>query len=190
LAQEGFATAVRNYDAAIERNPNYFAFYLNTGLAKQALGENAEARVAFEKSNALLPTAVGHNPLGQYALADGDRDSAIKHFELGAQSDSPAGRTAATSLARLVLPNQPGRFIQAALVSGIGGVELRVKNHSQVSVKNIQVMVSAGYSSVFLVRVRRRVSLTSSLFGTPSAHNKRWGERCFGQHKDWLQRPH
>jgi tetratricopeptide (TPR) repeat protein len=61
------AEAEKEYDEAIKRNGDYFAHYLNRGLARQQLGNKAGAQSDLEQANKLLPTAAAHYVLGHLA---------------------------------------------------------------------------------------------------------------------------
>ncbi|MGD8827087.1 MAG: M48 family metalloprotease [Gammaproteobacteria bacterium] len=98
--REALAQATR----ALERNPAYFAFHLEAGIAQLRLDETAAARQSLERSNRLLPTATAHEALGRIALSENRQDEAIAHFRAAAGSDSPAGARARTELQRLGVP--------------------------------------------------------------------------------------
>jgi predicted Zn-dependent protease len=65
-AKGGRAQAARAaYDAALERNPGYFGFWLERGLLRQAAGDKAGGRADLEKAHALLPTKASQDALAQ-----------------------------------------------------------------------------------------------------------------------------
>lgn len=65
-AKAGNASAARAaFDAAIERNPGYFAFWLNRGLLRQATGDQAGGRKDLERAHALLPTKASQDALAK-----------------------------------------------------------------------------------------------------------------------------
>jgi len=153
LAGRGeLAKARKAYDAAIERNPTYFDFYLQRGLLRQQLNDPG-ARTDLERSVALLPTAQAHHALGNMALAEGNRAGASRHFALAAESNSPLGQQAAQQLARLELAEQPQRYLQAAAADVRGGtVTVAVRNQAPVPVQGVVLHASLRDSRGRLVR--------------------------------------
>lgn len=57
MQQERYDDAVINFNRAIERDPEYFGYYLHRGAIKSKQGKREEARQDLERSMALLPTA-------------------------------------------------------------------------------------------------------------------------------------
>lgn len=55
-AQGDNKTAIKEYNQAVNRNPDYFAFYLERGLSYKDLGETTRAKTDLQKSFQLLPT--------------------------------------------------------------------------------------------------------------------------------------
>jgi predicted Zn-dependent protease len=55
-AQHNHQAAIKAYDQAVSRNPDFFYFYLKRGMSLKAVGENARAKSDLQKSYALLPT--------------------------------------------------------------------------------------------------------------------------------------
>ncbi len=120
--------AKRMFDKAIRQNDAFFAFYLQRGLIKQELTDEASARQDLERSLKLLPTATAHYALGNMALKAHDEKSAITHYRAAAGSRSPLGQQAAISLARLELPREPGKHISAR-----GGLDSKGRFLVQIS---------------------------------------------------------
>lgn len=143
LNDKKFKTAVSQYDKAINLYPEYFAFHLHKGYAKQELGDKRGAKLAFEKSNSILPTPNAQKALGDLALASGDRETALKYFSSAARSDSPSGKAALTSMTRLELPSNPSKYIKTRLaLNNDGNVVVQVLNQAPVPVSNIQVIAA------------------------------------------------
>jgi len=98
------AEALADYQRALALDGDYYQHYVGAGLAAKGLKRSAEATQYLEKSVSLLPTATAHNALGELALARGDRQGAVGHLRVAAQSDSPAGKQARDTLAQLGVP--------------------------------------------------------------------------------------
>ena len=98
------AQALADYQRALALDDSYYQHYVGAGLAAKSLNRTAEASQYLEKSLSLLPTATAHNALGEIALARGDRQRAVEHLRIAAQSDSPVGKQARDTLARMGVP--------------------------------------------------------------------------------------
>ncbi len=143
LNAKDYRAALKHYNAAIQRYPDYFAFYLNSGLAYQGLGQTDAARSNFTRSLTLLPTALAHYELGQLALASNDREAALGHFRTAAQDQSAAGQAAALELTRLELGQVPDKYVRVQISQDRDGrVLLLVGNQSTVNLTNVQVMAA------------------------------------------------
>lgn len=62
VALRRYQEAMRSFNTAIERNSNYFDYYLQRGLLKKRLGQNGQADL--QKSFDLLPTQEAYDALG------------------------------------------------------------------------------------------------------------------------------
>ncbi len=137
-----YAQAVAAYDAAIRRNDDYFQFWLQRGLTRESLRQLSAARDDLTHSNTLLETAVAHNGLGRIALARKERATAIGHFETAATATGPEGEAARQHLARLLIGEQPGRFVRvAAQYDSQGRLSLAVTNQAALPVGAVVVQV-------------------------------------------------
>ena len=142
LASRGHcAEAVRVYDAAIERDPDYFAYYLRRGLCHDTLGQRRLARDDLARGNSLLPTPFASYKLGGYALVDGDRAEAKRQFEIASRAPGGLGAAAHSAYFRLDLEDAPWKYLTARLGSDTGQVVLHVVNRSDFPVANIVVQV-------------------------------------------------
>lgn len=108
LQQSRPTQALADYQRALSLDGDYYQHYVGAGLAAKALNRPDQAAQYLEKSITLLPTATAHNALGELALARGDRERAVEHLRIAAQSDSPVGQQARETLTRLgVAVNAP-----------------------------------------------------------------------------------
>ncbi len=101
LQQSRPSEALTDYQRALSLDGDYYQHYVGAGLAAKALNRPDQAAQYLEKSVALLPTATAHNALGELALARGDRELAVEHLRIAAQSDSPVGQQARETLNRM-----------------------------------------------------------------------------------------
>ena len=145
------AEAEKEYDAAIKRNADYYAHYLNRGQLRLQLGNKAGARSDMEQANRLLPTSAAHYVLGNLAQGENQPTKAIEHYKLAARSDSEPGRRAGTALVRLDMPRNPGAYVQVEPVADRNGnLVLRVTNRSPAALRNLRVAaVAPGLSREF-----------------------------------------
>ncbi|MBX3707862.1 MAG: M48 family metalloprotease [Pseudomonadales bacterium] len=137
-----FDRAIAAYDAAIARDDGYFAYYLGRGLARNERGARTGARDDFDRSVALLPTAIAFQQLGRLAEADGNVERALELYQAAAQSESPAGVAARTRALELDLPRNPARYLQAAVDRDARGrLLLTVANGTPVAVEDVLVRI-------------------------------------------------
>lgn len=101
LQQSRPSEALTDYQRALSLDGDYYQHYVGAGLAAKALNRPDQAAQYLEKSVNLLPTATAHNALGELALARGDRERAVEHLRIAAQSDSPVGQQARETLNRM-----------------------------------------------------------------------------------------
>lgn len=113
FAAKRYERATQDYDRALERDQNYFEYYLGRGLARARLGQRQAARADLQRSNELLPTAVANNELGQLSLAAGDRGQAKQYFETAMAAPGSVGERATRAYVSLDLPENPGKYIRA-----------------------------------------------------------------------------
>ncbi len=92
LAQKEPKEALSAFSEAIDRNPDYFEFYLRRAECKKLLGDDRGSHADAQKSIALLPTGEAHEILGKIALKYRDRQRAMYHFQIASHANSPAGQ--------------------------------------------------------------------------------------------------
>jgi predicted Zn-dependent protease len=142
--QRRYRAAIDSYDEALQRDDNYFDYYLGRGVAHARLDETREARADLERSASLLPTAIAMNELGKIALADGDRVNAKNYFQQAAQAQGLIGQEATTAFLTLDVQDNPGNYVQAQVFADQAGrILARVSNQSPVQLDNIQVEFAA-----------------------------------------------
>ena len=142
-AQEQPTKALLAYDQALSRNDQYFLLHLGRGLLHLELAQTTEARRDLEASLALLPTAQAHYALGELALKRGDGVAARRHYRAASQGQGPQANLAQQGLARLDLPQHPGRFLRARVVFDpqVRQYFIELQNPSPVAVQQIQAQV-------------------------------------------------
>ncbi len=152
------SAALAQYQQALKRNDGYYRFYLQRGLAEQKLDRHAAARADLERSNELMPTAIAHYSLGELALGEEQPAAALEHFRIAASSESTLGKKAQVRLARLDLPQNPGKYIAVQSALGKDGtIIVGISNRAPVAVKNVAVQIS-------LVRNRRQLVDEETVF--------------------------
>ena len=141
-AGDKFGQAERAYSAALQRDDGFFYHHLRRGQARYERKKFDSARADLERSLELLPTAQANYLLGNMDKLAGNIDSAIKHYQVASQSNSPTGVNAQRELALLDMPNNPGKYLQAgALLGQNGAVGAAVRNNSPVTVRAIVLKV-------------------------------------------------
>ena len=144
LATEGrHQDARRSYNAAIDRNPDYFAPYLGRGLSFDALGYTDRAQDDLRRSNRLFQTPYASYKLGSYALADGNREEAKRQFEFASQAEGELGNAAQRKFMQLDVEDAPWEYLEAEPFFEDGQVVVEVSNSSGYALENIVVHVRA-----------------------------------------------
>ncbi|MGH1470358.1 MAG: M48 family metalloprotease [Cellvibrionaceae bacterium] len=93
--------ALRAYDNAIRANPNYFSPYLGRGALKQSMKDYTGAERDLVNSQRFLNTPVANYLLGGVALQQGNRQKAVKYFQVAASAGGEVGQAAQQELAKL-----------------------------------------------------------------------------------------
>lgn len=138
LMNEQFDMAVTNYNRAIDHRDSFFYYHLQRGLARNELGQTDGAVGDLERSLELLPTAPAHFTLGQIKEQRGQRNEAIEHYKVVAQSQGDYGKAAYGALVRLELPTQPAAYVSSACGDdGSGQIVVQVRNDTPVTVTGI-----------------------------------------------------
>lgn len=163
LASQGrHDDAVGSYDAAIERNPDYFGHYLGRGLSQDTLGHGRMARADLARSNRLLPTPFASFKLGGYALADGQRGEAKRLFEAASGASGNVGTAARTAFVSLDVEDAPWKYVKAEPFFEEGQVVVEVSNTSGYDIADIVVRVHVEINGE---SVYRRLGLTDLATG-------------------------
>jgi predicted Zn-dependent protease len=140
--QERYRDAVTNYDRALQRNNDFFLFYLQRGLAKEKLGDKDMAYADLEQSVKRLPTAPAMKALGDISQARGDYQKAKTFYRNAAGSKSPAGQAALASLVRLDLPDNPQNYLQARVgLDNNKYLVAQVENTTAETVADVAVLI-------------------------------------------------
>ncbi|MDX1627033.1 MAG: M48 family metalloprotease [Wenzhouxiangellaceae bacterium] len=99
--RERYRDAERAYSQALQRNSAWFYHYLKRGMVRHELGRLDGARTDLEASNERIPTAVAHFYLGNIARERGNRQDAIEHYRVAAQSQTEIGQRARAQLQQM-----------------------------------------------------------------------------------------
>ncbi len=146
--------ALNAYNSAVEKDPNYFRYYLKRGQLYEAMKNEIFARKDLQQSLELFPTADAHLSLGRMFAAEGDVQKAIDNFEKAAGSRSAAGQEAKGMLHRLDLPKNPDRYLTSYLEEKDGRIHVFINNPTTVAVSNLTVVLSKGWKEKDKVRMQ------------------------------------
>ncbi len=145
--QKQYDDAEAAYARAIELDNNYFEYYLGRGLIQSRKGNKQLARQYLERSNALLPTAVAANALGELSLAEGNRAQAKEYFGAAMGVQGNIGQQATNAFVRLDVIDNPGRYLEVK--SGLtsdGYLIARIGNNTSVDLSEVGVRFTANYN--------------------------------------------
>ncbi|HET9595735.1 MAG TPA: tetratricopeptide repeat protein [Anaeromyxobacteraceae bacterium] len=81
LSQNRRADALREFEQAIEANPENANAWLGRGIVRQFFGKTEEAERDFRRSLELAATPSAHNALGQLLAATGRLEQAVSEFD-------------------------------------------------------------------------------------------------------------
>lgn len=144
LAHQGhYEEATREYDMAIERDPNYYEHFLSRGLVYNSLGQRARAQLDLERSNSLLPTALASYTLGGIALADSKRTQAKRLFKDASTASGEIGSAARESFVKLDIVDAPERYVSAEPFFEDGQIVLEIENLTEYELRDILVRIDA-----------------------------------------------
>jgi tetratricopeptide (TPR) repeat protein len=87
LSKGDFATAIRRYRKALEKNANDHEMHHDLGVALLETGAAAEAIACFERANAIHDRATHWNSLGRAHLVAGDHAAAMAAFSKARSMD-------------------------------------------------------------------------------------------------------
>lgn len=140
--QERYQDALENYNKAIAMNPQFFQFLVQRGLTRQKLNDAEGAKMDFESSMKMLPTATAQKALGDISYAKNDFQSAKNYYSAAARSQGSAGKEALGALVRMDLPSHPDQYVQAKVGLNKNNVPmLQIANPTPVGIRNIQYTV-------------------------------------------------
>jgi len=104
--QKKLAAAESAFSDALARDSGWFYYHLRRGNLREQAGNLKGARSDLRASLERLQTADAHFLLGNVERSDGNRNQAIEHYRVAAQSDSRAGQLARQQLAEMGVSSQ------------------------------------------------------------------------------------
>ena len=132
--------ALPHYQRAIELSPEYFGSWLGAGVAQYRVGDKQKAKASLTRSWELLPTAPAALFLGNLARDSGDASGALQYYQAAASAQGSIGEAASREAVLLDLPNNPGKYVAAALRDGGDGqTRLVIQNRAPVALSDIRV---------------------------------------------------
>ena len=163
--QKRWDDAITNYARALEKNPDFYHYYLGRGMAtlKQSDRRSGStglrtAKSDLESSLKLLPTATAYHELGKIAESEGNQDLALKYYAAAGGSQSNEGAAARARFATLDVPRRPQQYVKTRVVLADNGAPvLLVANGTQMDLANVEVQVELGWANGQTERVRRAI---------------------------------
>ncbi|RED49903.1 M48 family metalloprotease [Aestuariispira insulae] len=163
--QEGDeARAEASMSKAIKKKDGFYRYYEDRAQIRMKQGDTSGARADLERSTRLLPTANAHFALGQLAMNAGDSRAAISHFKLASQDKSKLGQRASANIAKLDLPQNPGRYVNIQkLLTRDGELVLRITNNSDATIQSATLLIQPPSGRTFTVPLNQAIKARSSL---------------------------
>lgn len=153
--------AADHYRAAITRNPDFFYYPLQLGLALQAEGDLTAAERYLSDSLRLLPTADAHLGLGRIYERRGDIARALEHYSQAAGASGPAGQAAQDEIVRIDLPRNPSSYLAVrSSLDAQGQLRFEISNPTRVAVADIGVAIRYVSANGQIATVRRALTTT------------------------------
>ncbi len=140
---EQWREAIRYYNKALERDPDYYDYYLGRGMSYSKLGQARKARADLEASVALLPTANASYALGNLYIDAGDSSNAKKHLMRVVATDGPLKFEAQKSFTRIDMVETPELyFLASSKVEDMQFVSI-ITNQTPFPAKRLRVKFEA-----------------------------------------------
>jgi predicted Zn-dependent protease len=156
LVQNEYEKAIENYNSAIRRRPDFFYYHLQRGLARRETGDVDAAVIDLENANALLPTAPAHYTLGLIEESRGNRDKALGHYRVVAQSGGDYGKAAQARVVRYELPSAADRYVPFRCdAGGDGNLVVTIRNDAGIAIRDVEIAVQYADASGTRRELRR-----------------------------------
>ena len=137
---KNYKTALNQYNKAVSLNNNFFYYYLQRGLVKSELRQSTSAKGDLQKSVELLPTANAYKVLGDIASNERRYSEAKQYYAKAAGNDSTTGKAAYSSLVKLDLGDNPGKYITVRTgVDRSGRLIAEISNPTALPVTDIEI---------------------------------------------------
>lgn len=142
LLEKDYSGAIGHYGEAIARNDDFFYYYLQRGLARERLREDAGASADLERSIELLPTGPAYYALGNIAKRQRRYAEAREHYAAASGASGEVGRAAQAELMRLDLPSQPEQYLRKQTgLDADGQLLVSVANPTGVAVRDLRLVI-------------------------------------------------
>lgn len=139
LQKKQYREANVYYDKALALDSEYYEYYLGRGLALSKLGQANAARQDLKRSNALLPTAIAMNELGELSLIVGDTRSAKQYFQVAMSAGGETGQAASSAYIKLDLSENPAKYLVANPFIDEGRLVATVSNRTRFYIRDFKV---------------------------------------------------
>jgi tetratricopeptide (TPR) repeat protein len=139
LEKKQYREANIYYSKALALDSEYYEYYLGRGLSLSQLGQINAARQDLKKSNALLPTAIAMNELGELSLIVGDIRSAKQYYQVAMSAGGETGEAASNAYTRLDLPENPAKYLVVNPFIDEGRLVATVSNRTRFYISDFKV---------------------------------------------------
>jgi tetratricopeptide (TPR) repeat protein len=161
IGKEQYDMALTNFESALRRRDSYFYYYLRRGQLHEELGNDDAAIPDLERSIEMLPNGLAYFTLGDIAVRQGDKQTAIDHYKKVAGGQGDLADAAKGKLATLDLSNNPGNYIQHRCDADTQGqLVVSVKNNTPITVTGVAFVVQVSNSAGGVRNVQQKVGQT------------------------------
>ncbi|GMG86092.1 M48 family metalloprotease [Biformimicrobium ophioploci] len=101
FARNDYQSALAAYNRAVSENPQLFSNWLARGMTRTRLGQYSAAEKDLTRSLGLLQTAAAYLFLGETMEARGDRNGALRNYQMAAQDPGNVGKQARARMQQL-----------------------------------------------------------------------------------------
>lgn len=139
-----YEPALKAFSEALYCNPQYYDYFLQTGLVQYQMGDLRQSKYNLERSLSFLPSSEAHHALGIIARREGNERKALEHFRMAAMADTEIGEEAEKEIARIEIPHHPQEYLTVHTEwERKGKLSIYIKNESPVPIEGLELSLTS-----------------------------------------------